>query len=130
MGSLERRRRRPVEKDGLLRSGTSANNCECQLANVLLQQFHSVPVAPACRHLHHLPGFEFTVVLSDRAHAVLSNFEPCNQSAKQRVRHGDVAADVTAASLPVRSEEHTSELQSLMRISYADFCLRKKKKTN
>src|SRR3546814_4534352 len=28
-----------------------------------------------------------------------------------------------------RSEEHTSELQSLMRISYADFCLNKKKKT-
>src|SRR3546814_4129691 len=28
---------------------------------------------------------------------------------------------------PVRSEEHTSELQSLMRISYAVFCLNKKK---
>src|SRR3546814_7200620 len=28
--------------------------------------------------------------------------------------------------LPLRSEEHTSELQSLMRISYADFCLKKK----
>src|SRR3546814_7040142 len=30
--------------------------------------------------------------------------------------------------VPVRSEEHTSELQSLMRISYAVFCLKKKKK--
>src|SRR3546814_10561535 len=29
-----------------------------------------------------------------------------------------------------RSEEHTSELQSLMRNSYAVFCLKKKKKTN
>src|SRR3546814_7334987 len=29
-----------------------------------------------------------------------------------------------------RSEEHTSELQSLMRISYAGFCLKKKKKQN
>src|SRR3546814_5546093 len=29
---------------------------------------------------------------------------------------------------PVRSEEHTSELQSLMRISYAVFCLKKKTK--
>src|SRR3546814_9682950 len=29
-----------------------------------------------------------------------------------------------------RSEEHTSELQSLMRISYAVFCLKKKKPTN
>src|SRR3546814_10524537 len=31
---------------------------------------------------------------------------------------------------PARSEEHTSELQSLMRISYAVFCLKKKKKIN
>src|SRR3546814_5779064 len=30
--------------------------------------------------------------------------------------------------MPRRSEEHTSELQSLMRISYAVFCLKKKKK--
>src|SRR3546814_4500379 len=30
---------------------------------------------------------------------------------------------------PRRSEEHTSELQSLMRISYAVFCLKKKKQT-
>src|SRR3546814_2175934 len=33
-----------------------------------------------------------------------------------------------AEGIPARSEEHTSELQSLMRISYAVFCL--KKKTN
>src|SRR3546814_3239020 len=36
----------------------------------------------------------------------------------------------TAAGWQVRSEEHTSELQSLMRISYAVFCLKKKKKKN
>src|SRR3546814_4489776 len=35
---------------------------------------------------------------------------------------------VAAAALYVRSEEHTSELQSLMRISYAVFCLKKKTK--
>src|SRR3546814_10237382 len=32
-----------------------------------------------------------------------------------------------AFTVPERSEEHTSELQSLMRISYAVFCLKKKK---
>src|SRR3546814_4213137 len=32
-------------------------------------------------------------------------------------------------SIATRSEEHTSELQSLMRISYAVFCLKKKKNT-
>src|SRR3546814_5913040 len=37
---------------------------------------------------------------------------------------------VPTLSGAVRSEEHTSELQSLMRISYAVFCLKKKHKTN
>src|SRR3546814_8894588 len=36
---------------------------------------------------------------------------------------------MVTASLRARSEEHTSELQSLMRISYAVFCLKKKKTT-
>src|SRR3546814_7918091 len=36
----------------------------------------------------------------------------------------------TIVRLILRSEEHTSELQSLMRISYAVFCLKKKKKNN
>src|SRR3546814_10817288 len=34
------------------------------------------------------------------------------------------------AGVDTRSEEHTSELQSLMRISYAVFCLKKKHKNN
>src|SRR3546814_4141250 len=38
-----------------------------------------------------------------------------------------VSLSTTPHSSPVRSEEHTSELQSLMRISYAVFCLKKKK---
>src|SRR3546814_3615792 len=42
-----------------------------------------------------------------------------------------VIAAYNAGPAPVaRSEEHTSELQSLMRISYAVFCLKKKKKKN
>src|SRR3546814_3085930 len=39
-----------------------------------------------------------------------------------------VSANIKNASL--RSEEHTSELQSLMRISYAVFCLKTQKNTN
>src|SRR3546814_2843299 len=42
----------------------------------------------------------------------------------KQVRTSGTATDIWA-----RSEEHTSELQSLMRISYAVFCLKKKKKT-
>src|SRR3546814_4711473 len=46
-----------------------------------------------------------------------------------------IAEDLSQMELEVsvdedRSEEHTSELQSLMRISYAVFCLKKKIKTN
>src|SRR3546814_5608267 len=37
-------------------------------------------------------------------------------------------AEIGVRSDSTRSEEHTSELQSLMRISYAVFCLKKKKK--
>src|SRR3546814_4600575 len=50
---------------------------------------------------------------------------------------GEVAAAVQPHHLPddrvklaSRSEEHTSELQSLMRISYAVFCLKKKNTSN
>src|SRR3546814_2863140 len=38
--------------------------------------------------------------------------------------------NVVLAGVTCRSEEHTSELQSLMRISYAVFCLKKKNITN
>src|SRR3546814_8337032 len=40
----------------------------------------------------------------------------------------DGSQDAFDAVGDLRSEEHTSELQSLMRISYAVFCLKKKKK--
>src|SRR3546814_6285242 len=46
---------------------------------------------------------------------------------------GGISMNFLSAGIPVtivRSEEHTSELQSLMRISYAVFCLKKKKKKN
>src|SRR3546814_6934075 len=52
-----------------------------------------------------------------------------------RSRHPEIKADTdlpeimaTVIDATRRSEEHTSELQSLMRISYAVFCLKKKKK--
>src|SRR3546814_3848762 len=48
--------------------------------------------------------------------------------ARQRIsREAEVLTKLRHPNV-VRSEEHTSELQSLMRISYAVFCLKKKKK--
>src|SRR3546814_9154337 len=46
------------------------------------------------------------------------------------VEHDETLLSVSATGRSERSEEHTSELQSLMRISYAVFCLKKKKPTN
>src|SRR3546814_9149146 len=64
---------------------------------------------------------------ADRGQAVILN-RPFRQKALIRQVQGhplpDWAAEFGAAS---RSEEHTSELQSLMRISYAVFCLKKTK---
>src|SRR3546814_3109583 len=47
---------------------------------------------------------------------------------KEGFRHGRLAGLIDRGRNDRRSEEHTSELQSLMRISYAVFCLKKKKK--
>src|SRR3546814_10007741 len=46
--------------------------------------------------------------------------------ALQPTQHAVEHLDPGAAHIRLRSEEHTSELQSLMRISYAVFCLKKK----
>src|SRR3546814_3161438 len=59
---------------------------------------------------------------------------PDRASHKRRIAiDPSVEAIITAPSqgscCRIRSEEHTSELQSLMRISYAVFCLKKKNKT-
>src|SRR3546814_8455052 len=72
----------------------------------------------------------------ERANSAYSNVRERGSRIVDRVRErpltaiiGGLAVGVLAAALiPAlrRSEEHTSELQSLMRISYAAFCLKKK----
>src|SRR3546814_4971429 len=56
----------------------------------------------------------------------------CAQDAQYRARGmvRDVPDKHFGSVLQARSEEHTSELQSLMRISYAVFCLKKKTNTD
>src|SRR3546814_3378988 len=61
---------------------------------------------------------------SDQVIEVAIARAPKSLAAGQQVRLRPVAV----RAFPNRSEEHTSELQSLMRISYAVFCLKKKKK--
>src|SRR3546814_2703963 len=69
-------------------------------ADPVAGDLHLGVLRPSLRHHHQAPGPG-----------------PCR---RRRRRHRAAGA---------RSEEHTSELQSLMRISYAVFCLKKKKTT-
>src|SRR3546814_2908190 len=65
--------------------------------------------------------------------SVRASSRPClevdeNSSVWQSGSSTSACCTCSSAVLAARSEEHTSELQSLMRISYAVFCLKKKKK--
>src|SRR3546814_7416587 len=61
--------------------------------------------------------------VADGADRCIYHVGPEKHHRHQELRHIHAGTDRTR----VRSEEHTSELQSLMRISYAVFCLKKKK---
>src|SRR3546814_6644376 len=52
--------------------------------------------------------------------------DECVRHRQDGRRAADNVAERTEAADLIRSEEHTSEIQSLMRISYAVFCLNKK----
>src|SRR3546814_6326806 len=68
----------------------------------------------------------------DRAGGLLFGHEAGGDGRADREEHavGQPRENARHDERLVRSEEHTSELQSLMRISYAVFCLKKKKHTN
>src|SRR3546814_1860688 len=103
---------------------------------------HFLPVVPAGRHvaetllarLQRMSGNADLVPLHriDRATAGLVLFSARRETRARyqalfRERAIDKTYEALAPALPgLRSEEHTSELTSLMRISYAVFCLKKK----
>src|SRR3546814_4689208 len=111
--------------------------------------FRSGPVAERCRAVHEVGvGVAVDVRQVGRCHPHLAPHLAVLKRGRQsvllhvveEVAHGLLGEIVEIGHLletveqirrvkigPVRSEEHTSELQSLMRISYAVFCLKKKK---
>src|SRR3546814_4989157 len=67
--------------------------------------------------------FPYTTLFRSPADAAsAASVQPSKAAWKGRTR----ASAPRSSSIVMRSEEHTSELQSLMRISYAVFCLKKK----
>src|SRR3546814_7407975 len=102
-----------------------------QRAEAIVRGWRYVEPARLEHHRHHRQprqhvvrrlarGIPQAVMRGQRA--VLTAERP-QSPVEQREMHRLVGAHPD----PVRSEEHTSELQSLMRISYAVFCLKKKK---
>src|SRR3546814_2128312 len=79
------------------------------------QRNHGIkgPLAQALRRVAEIGEQGFDRIACGRLRATRRSFEPAPS-------HGPFRT---------RSEEHTSELQSLMRISYAVFCLKTKKNT-
>src|SRR3546814_2032169 len=78
------------------------------------------------QNLRKEKGFEVT----DRISVKLEDAEMLRDSVKDNLTY--ICAEILGDSLELvnrRSEEHTSELQSLMRISYAVFCLKQKTKS-
>src|SRR3546814_3388679 len=68
--------------------------------------------------VRHVAPYDVPIKAGVAKHAVIAAFVRCglDRTDPHVLRH----------SIASRSEEHTSELQSLMRISYAVFCLKKK----
>src|SRR3546814_8477855 len=80
-----------------------------------IRNVRALPLDPVVLRDHWLEAYDFA---SSRGATALNAY----------ARERDPFSRVGKATVAVRSEEHTSELQSLMRISYAVFCLKKKKK--
>src|SRR3546814_9192443 len=77
--------------------------------------FRSKKVRPSQR-------ITIAAMLASTTPSLIADSSPCRTAAPSAFTGG------LSDTMTSRSEEHTSELQSLMRISYAVFCLKKKKK--
>src|SRR3546814_6371019 len=73
------------------------------------------------------PGQPIRIRLSSIAVRAANQGQGGRSGVEVHYRRGGKTYRVKATHRSCRSEEHTSELQSLMRISYAVFCLKKKK---
>src|SRR3546814_2103366 len=95
--------------------------------------FRAVGVAPKCSGP---AGNSVSEAIERKSRASLRIFRACSSMRRpatvgctvRPARFNNWLPTDPSSALKRRSEEHTSELQSLMRISYAVFCLKKKNK--
>src|SRR3546814_6483110 len=85
----------------------------CALGNAEIVRFRHNSVEDLDKRLGRLPADAQKLVVLEGVYSMLGDIAPLPAMVAAVKKH--------------RSEEHTSELQSLMRISYAVFCLQKKK---
>src|SRR3546814_5118409 len=101
---------------------------ELPIESHVLQAFVSEPLKPLIDGVVTFGAGHFYISQSDKGGLVLGGDLDFYNSYAQRGNLPTVETVVAmgCAMMPnLRSEEHTSELQSLMRISYAVFCLKK-----
>src|SRR3546814_7963744 len=100
--------------------------------NANVQRLRKLGVKVAVGHRAENLGEAQVVVVSSAIKAGNPEVDTARQRFIPIVRRAEMLGELMRLkwSIAVRSEEHTSELQSLMRISYAVFCLKKNKTTN
>src|SRR3546814_1993786 len=89
-----------------------------------LEMLALAPVEMRAPFLVHQPGSR----IGKGAVGIAQSLDPLGIE-EQRPARTQTPQRIVRPRTDRRSEEHTSELQSLMRISYAVFCLKKKKQT-
>src|SRR3546814_9226931 len=104
---------------GRIRRNLEATDADQQAVEADLYQLQVTMIAELVDAYGQLRGAQL------REKIALANLE--NQQASRKITESLRDAGVGDQLDVVRSEEHTSELQSLMRISYAVFCLKTKK---
>src|SRR3546814_6821122 len=107
-------------------SDWSSDVCSSDLRPVITYGFSDDADLHACDVRPKGSGAHFTVCFDDGKPEARREAFHLNLPGEHNVQNA-LAAIAIGRELGVRSEEHTSELQSLMRISYAVFCLKKKK---
>src|SRR3546814_10469091 len=97
---------------------------------------HEYPEQEARDHHPHRAGGKGNLMIADMEHVEhLLHLELVHRVHFALIRHAiprlkSCQSGFLGRTFAIRSEEHTSELQSLMRISYAVFCLKKKPNIN